>query len=149
MHTVLSYPSIRAVSNASLYIYYPMEAANRWTQHLQNDFDFATRIPGRLIHGDGTLGGVLGAAGRSAAPLRVDSDAPLVGAKVEHRSLDVQYIMCVVCVIYLCALCATYYTDAMYCTYKLCKAEHQSLCVLYMIYVVHIISVNVCIMYFI
>ena len=53
MHTVLSYPSIRAVSNASLYIYYTMEAANRWTQHLQNDFDFATRIPGRLIHGDG------------------------------------------------------------------------------------------------
>jgi hypothetical protein len=36
MHTVLSYPSIRAVSNHSLYLYYTMDAAQRWTQDLRN-----------------------------------------------------------------------------------------------------------------
>ena len=56
------------------------------------DCDLRARIPGRLIHGDGILGGVLGSDGRSAAPLRVDSDAPLVGSKVEHRSIQMGYV---------------------------------------------------------
>jgi hypothetical protein len=56
------------------------------------DFDLRARLPGRLIYGDGILGGVLGSDGRSAAPLRVDSDAPLVGSKIEHRSIQMGYV---------------------------------------------------------
>ena len=88
MHTVLSYPSIRAVSNASLWLYYTMDSADRWSQHLRNERDLSTRVAGRDTYGDGTLGGVSGPVGRPAAPLLVDSDAPLVGAKVEHRSIQ-------------------------------------------------------------
>jgi hypothetical protein len=32
MHTVLSYPSIRSVSNASLWLYYTFDSADRWSQ---------------------------------------------------------------------------------------------------------------------
>jgi hypothetical protein len=92
LHTVLSYPSIRSVSNFSLWLYYTMDAGDRWSQHVRNDFDMAARIPERNTYGDGILGGVLGTLGRSAAPLRVDSDAPLVGAKVEHRSVQMGYV---------------------------------------------------------
>ena len=91
MHTVLSYPSIRAVSNASLWLYYTMDAADRWSRVLRNDFDLRTRLPGRTIYMDGVLGGRAGAS-RSAAPLRVDSDAPLVGSKVEHRSIQLGHV---------------------------------------------------------
>ena len=47
MHTVLSYPSIRAVSNHSLYLYYTMDAAQRWTQDLRN-----ARILKSSLYGD-------------------------------------------------------------------------------------------------
>lgn len=92
MHTVLSYPSIRAVSNVSLWLYYTMDTADRWSQTVRNDFDLSARIPGRLTYGDGILGGVVGSVGRSGAPLVVDSDAPLVGAKVEHRSIQMGHV---------------------------------------------------------
>ena len=91
MHTVLSYPSIRAVSNASLWLYYTMDSADRWSAHLRNDFDMSLRVAGKLNHQDGVLGGTSGAGG-SGAPMRVDSDAPVVGSKVEHYSIQMGHV---------------------------------------------------------
>eukprot|EP00960_Hanusia_phi_P072797 767878-Hanusia_phi.AAC.4 len=69
-HTMLSYPSILSVSNVSLWLYYTMDG-DRWSSELPNDFN--------LIMAKGQLGG----GSQAASPLRVPSDAPLVGAKVE------------------------------------------------------------------